>query len=119
MSNHEKGIPSFDVYEVFSQKSPTAHFIHQFSLLAPNPEIALAMARENFLRREPCHNLWVVRREDIHMLPVEDRPYLERLGNKTYRETKGYGELVSRWRKHQERYDAWKKAEQDTGERGT
>ena len=31
----------------------SATFQHQFSLLAPNEEMALVMAQENFMRREP------------------------------------------------------------------
>jgi len=95
----------FDIYEVFSQKNVTSSFVHQFSLLAPNKEVALTMARENFLRREPCFNLWVVKRDDIYGLSPEERPFLERLDNKSYRETKGYGDLQARWRKHKERYE--------------
>ncbi|CAH8768868.1 1,2-phenylacetyl-CoA epoxidase subunit PaaB [Paenibacillus dendritiformis] len=96
----------FAVYEVFSQKSPSAGFVHQFSLLAPNPEAALLMARENFMRREPCINIWVVNRDDIHGLPPEERASLERLDNKSYRETKGYGDVQSRWRRHKEAYES-------------
>lgn len=96
---------SFFIYEVFSQKNVNASFTHQFSLLAPNAEVALTMARENFLRREPCFNLWVVKRDDIHGLPPEERPFLERLDNKSYRETKGYGDLQARWRRHKEQYE--------------
>lgn len=95
----------FDIYEVFSQKNVTSSFVHQFSLLAPNKEVALTMARENFLRREPCFNLWVVKRDDIYGLSPEERPFLERLDNKSYRETKGYGDLQARWRKHKEHYE--------------
>ncbi|MGO0062943.1 1,2-phenylacetyl-CoA epoxidase subunit PaaB [Brevibacillus fluminis] len=105
MSNQVNPNESFLIFEVFSQKNPTSSFVHQFSLLAPNKEVAMTMARENFLRREPCINLWVVQREDIHVLPVEERPLLQRLDNKSYRETKGYGDLQSRWRAHKEEYE--------------
>jgi ring-1,2-phenylacetyl-CoA epoxidase subunit PaaB len=96
---------TFSVFEVFSQKNQTSSFVHQFSLLAPNHEVAMVMARENFLRREPCVNIWVVKREDIYALPPEDRPFLDRLDNKSYRETKGYGDLQSKWRYHKEQYE--------------
>ncbi|WP_027417031.1 1,2-phenylacetyl-CoA epoxidase subunit PaaB [Aneurinibacillus terranovensis] len=96
---------TFAVFEVFSQKTPTSSFTHQFSLLAPNHEIAMTMARENFLRREACVNIWVVKRDDIYVLPPEERPYLERLDNKSYRETKGYGDVPSKWRHHKEQYE--------------
>ncbi|WP_232698887.1 1,2-phenylacetyl-CoA epoxidase subunit PaaB [Brevibacillus daliensis] len=97
---------NFDIYEVFSQKNQSSSFAHQFSLLAPNAEIALVMARENFLRRDQCINIWVVKRDQIHMTSPEERGNLERLDNKSYRETKGYGDLQARWRKHKEAYES-------------
>lgn len=105
MNNQEQAKAAFDIYEVFSQKNPTSNFVHQFSLLAPNHEVALAMARENFLRREPCYNIWVVKRSDIVSVPPEERPFLERLDNKAYRETRGYGDLQAKWRHHREQYE--------------
>lgn len=95
----------FAVFEVFSQKTPTSQFVQQYSLLAPNHEMAMAMARENFLRRDKCYNLMVVKRDDLYVLPAEERWSLERMDNKDYRETKGYAELQARWRTHKERYD--------------
>lgn len=106
MSEQSKSKEAFDVYEVFSQRTPTSSFVHQFSLLAPNHEIAMSMARENFLRRDTVVNIWVVKREDIYVCPPEERQFLERLDNKSYRETKGYGDLQSKWREHRERYEA-------------
>ena len=41
----------YQVFEVFSRKNDTAPLQYQFSLLAPNHEIALVMAQENFMRR--------------------------------------------------------------------
>ncbi|WP_442601001.1 1,2-phenylacetyl-CoA epoxidase subunit PaaB [Paenibacillus sp. KN14-4R] len=105
MENQRNDPKSFIVFEVFNRKSSSSHFTHQFSLLAPNHEIAMAMARENFLRREACDNIWVVKRDDIYELPPEERQYLERLDNKSYRETKGYGDLQTKWRHHKERYE--------------
>lgn len=105
MNNQATTNRAFAVFEVFSQKNQSSSFVHQFSLLAPNHEVALSMARENFLRREPCFNIWVVKREDIHTLPPEERKYLERLENKSYRETKGYGDLQAKWRHHKEQYE--------------
>lgn len=95
----------YSIFEVFSQKNPMASFMHQFSLLAPNHEIALTMARENFLRREPCYNIWVVKRADVFGLSSEERQYLERLDNKNYREMKGYSDIQSRWRNFREQYE--------------
>ncbi|MGZ0050817.1 1,2-phenylacetyl-CoA epoxidase subunit PaaB [Brevibacillus gelatini] len=109
MNKETEANNNFFIYEVFSQKSVNASFVHQFSLLAPNKEVALAMARENFLRRESCFNIWVVKRDDIYSLSPEERPFLERIDNKSYRETKGYGDLQARWRYHREQYEAKQK----------
>jgi ring-1,2-phenylacetyl-CoA epoxidase subunit PaaB len=105
MNNQVHDEKTFSIYEVFSQKNQVSGFVHQFSLLAPNHEIAMSMARENFLRREPVVNIWVVKRDDIYVLPPEERPHLERLDNKAYRETKGYGDLQAKWRYHKEQYE--------------
>lgn len=95
----------YEIYEVFSQKSPTSSFSHQFSLLAPNPEMALVLAQENFMRREEVYNIWVVKRENIHAPTEEQRKSLGRLDNKNYRETRGYGDLQAKWREHRMRYE--------------
>lgn len=96
----------YDEYVVFSRRTPTAHMQEQFTLLAPNSEIALVMAQENFMRREPVCDLWVVKRSDIARLNAEERKMLHRLDNKEYRETKGYGYLRKKWReKEQEFFD--------------
>lgn len=105
MSLKKSSLEGFYVFEVFSQKNPTASFVHQFSLSAPNHEMALVLAKENFLRRDEVANLWIVQRDDIYVLPPEDRHIFNRLNNKQYRETKGYGDLQSRWRHHRENYE--------------
>ncbi|UOF92490.1 1,2-phenylacetyl-CoA epoxidase subunit B [Fodinisporobacter ferrooxydans] len=106
MNGQEQEKQVFDIYEVFSQKTFKSSFEHQFSLLAPNHEVAMAMARENFLRREPCVNMWVVKREDIYVLPPEERKYLDKLDNKEYRETKGYGYLAAKWKFYREQFES-------------
>lgn len=105
MQKGTDGMKDFAVFEVFSQKTPTSQFVHQYSLLAPNHEMALVMARDNFLRRDKCFNLMVVKREDMHVLPPEERWALEVMDNKDYRTTKGYAELQARWRYHREQYE--------------
>ncbi|WP_026690066.1 1,2-phenylacetyl-CoA epoxidase subunit PaaB [Alteribacter aurantiacus] len=92
----------YEEYEVFSKRNQMAPFQHQFSLLAPNKEMAMVMAKENFLRREPCVNIWVVKKSDISSLGEEERVILNRLDNKSYRETKGYGYLKKKWREYEQ-----------------
>lgn len=86
-------------YEVFSRKSNKLPLQHQFSLLAPNIEMAMMMAQENFMRRENVIDIWVVERGDIRALSSEEKQFLtQRLDNKDYRNTKGYGYLKKLWR---------------------
>ena len=71
---------------------------HRFSLLAPNRELAFLMARENFFRREPIKELWVVKRSEIRMMDQEERDGFKKIDNKQYRETRGYVDLPKKWR---------------------
>ncbi|NSL50545.1 1,2-phenylacetyl-CoA epoxidase subunit PaaB [Calidifontibacillus erzurumensis] len=88
----------YEEFQVFSRKSPTAPVQEQFTLLAPNHEIALVMAQENFMRREDVYDIWVVKRSDIRSMNAEERESLKRIDNKDYRTTKGYGYLARIWR---------------------
>lgn len=103
MSNHN-GRGFYQEYEVFSRRTATAPLQHQFSLLAPNEELALVMAQENFMRREPVADIWVVKRSNIRSMSAEEKQTLHRINNKDYRETKGYGYLKKKWRHYEQEF---------------
>ncbi|WP_409270171.1 1,2-phenylacetyl-CoA epoxidase subunit PaaB [Neobacillus sp. SCS-31] len=92
----------YQEYEVFSKRSDTSPIQYQFSLLAPNEELALVMAQENFMRREPVADIWVVKRSAIRKMTAEEKETLKRLDNKDYRNTKGYGYLKKKWRQYEQ-----------------
>ncbi|MDQ6597168.1 1,2-phenylacetyl-CoA epoxidase subunit PaaB [Bacillus salipaludis] len=92
----------YQEFEVFSKRTPSSPFQHQFSLLAPNAEMAMVMAQENFMRRDPVADIWVVNREDIRGMSKEEKLTLQRLDNKDYRTTKGYGYLKKKWRHYEQ-----------------
>ena len=92
----------YQEFEVFSKRTPSAPFQHQFSLLAPNAEMAMVMAQENFMRRDPVADIWVVNREHIRGMKKEEKLTLQRLDNKEYRTTKGYGYLKKKWRHYEQ-----------------
>lgn len=92
----------YQEYEVFSKRTPSSSFQHQFSLLAPNEDMALVMAQENFMRREPVADIWIVNRKHIRVMDVEEKLTLGRLDNKEYRTTKGYGYLKKKWRHYEQ-----------------
>ncbi|MFQ3545579.1 1,2-phenylacetyl-CoA epoxidase subunit PaaB [Halobacillus rhizosphaerae] len=101
MSTNESDF--YQEFEVFSKKNEKSHIQHQFSLLAPNKEIALSMAQENFMRRESVLDVWVVRRSDIRSMTSEEREkWTKRIENKDYRNTKGYGYLRKKWREKEQ-----------------
>lgn len=88
----------YNVYEVFSKRGHKAPMQYQFSLLAPNEEMALMMAQENFMRREEVIDVWVVKRDAIRKMTSEEREnWTKRLKNKDYRTTRGYGYLRKKW----------------------
>ncbi len=91
----------YQVYEVFSKKTNASSLQHQFSLLAPNRELAFIMAKENFFRREQVADIWVVKREEIKRMTQEEREAMKHL-DKDYRETKGYGYLRKKWRQYEQ-----------------
>ncbi|MFZ3578862.1 1,2-phenylacetyl-CoA epoxidase subunit PaaB [Virgibacillus sp. DJP39] len=93
----------YQEYEVFSKKSLKAPIQHQFSLLAPNDEMALNLALENFMRREEIFDVWVVKRKNIRTLSTEERQlWTKRIDNKEYRTTKGYGYLRKKWKEKEQ-----------------
>jgi ring-1,2-phenylacetyl-CoA epoxidase subunit PaaB len=92
----------YQEYEVFSKRTQSSAFQHQFSLLAPNEEMALMLAQENFMRREPVADIWIVNRKHIRKMSTDEKMTLGRLENKDYRTTKGYGYLKKKWRKYEQ-----------------
>lgn len=101
----ENGINNFyEEFEVFSKKREDSPVTYQFSLLAPNEEMALVMAKENFFRREKAVDIWVVKRSNIRKLSQSEKEVLKKL-DKHYRETKGYADLNQRWRNFKEKQE--------------
>lgn len=92
----------YQEFEVFSKRTDTSPMQYQFSLLAPNEEMALIMAQENFMRREPVTDIWVVNRSHIRKMSQDEKESLPRLDNKDYRNTKGYGYLKKKWRHYEQ-----------------
>lgn len=93
----------YETYEVFHQAVRGAHPEHVGSLHAPNPEIALVFAKEQYARRSKCVALWVVRTADIQTIGVEDADVFETTPQKDYREARGYrvgGKLTAFKRKN-------------------
>ena len=92
----------YQEYEIFSKRTLGSTFQYQFSLLAPNEDMALVLAQENFMRREPVVDIWIINRKHIRKMDAEEKMTLSRLDNKEYRMTKGYGYLRKKWRHYEQ-----------------
>jgi ring-1,2-phenylacetyl-CoA epoxidase subunit PaaB len=83
-------LDQLETYEVFHQEKRGEQPIHVGSLHAPNPEIALVVAKETYARRARCVSLWVVRTADVFVISTEDADIFETTPEKDYREARGY-----------------------------
>ncbi len=64
--------------------------MHVGSIHAPDPEVALILAKEQYARRQACVNLWVVPVDAITASNYDDADMFERATDKSYRESWGY-----------------------------
>ncbi|MBL8007187.1 MAG: 1,2-phenylacetyl-CoA epoxidase subunit B [Ignavibacteria bacterium] len=80
----------WQTFEVFHQEKTGDHHKHVGSLHAPNAEMALLLAKEQFARRYKCVNIWVVKTSDISRTGKEDEDIFETTPEKMYREAGGY-----------------------------
>jgi ring-1,2-phenylacetyl-CoA epoxidase subunit PaaB len=83
-------LDQWQTFEVFAQKQRGQHAIHLGSLHAPNAEMALVLAKEQYTRREKVHSLWLVRTADIFVTQPEDEELFNPGFDKAYRESFGY-----------------------------
>ncbi|MDQ3986984.1 MAG: hypothetical protein M3280_10890 [Actinomycetota bacterium] len=82
-----------EVYEVFRRQGHKAPFEHCGTVTAADPELALLMAKECFLRRKEGEHLWVVARSDIHSF--SDESLLQLSADKSYRFPEAYRDVVT------------------------
>ena len=78
-------------YEVFHQSKRGEPHIHVGAVHAPDAEMALMLARDQFARRFECASLWVVATEDITVTSYEDaQAWFEPATDKSYREASSF-----------------------------
>ena len=88
---HEEGeMMHWQNYEVFVQQSRGDQHVHQGAVHAPNAEMALLFAKEQFGRREQCANIWVVKTTDVNATSYDDADMFKHAFDKSYREGDGY-----------------------------
>ncbi len=89
-SHQEDQLGQWQTYEVFQQQKRGEQHVHVGSLHAPNPEMALLLAKEQYGRREQCANLWVVRSREVYATSYDDSDMFQHAFDKSYRESDGY-----------------------------
>ncbi|MBK5227266.1 MAG: hypothetical protein JJE05_02030 [Actinobacteria bacterium] len=83
-----------EIYEVFRRSGHKDPFEHAGAVIAPDPDMALMMAKECFVRRREGDHLWVVRRSDVHSF--EDESILEIAADKSYRFASAYRDVIQK-----------------------
>lgn len=98
----------YEAYEVFVQYHPLEFHVHVGSIVAPpSPELALQVARENFLRRDKAVNIWVVRQSDVAASSYEDTDfYNSQELNRDYRNMAAYAGNAQLWKKFKGRVES-------------
>lgn len=86
VGHHDYG----ETWEVFHQAKRGKHHAHVGTVHAPDPELAMVYAKEQFGRRQTTTNLWVVRTADIFALSYEDADMFATTPEKIHREAAGY-----------------------------
>ena len=83
-----------ETYEVFRRSGHKEPFEHAGAVIASDPDMALLMAKECFVRRREGDHLWVVARTDIHSLA--DESLLEIAADKSYRFASDYRDVIAK-----------------------
>lgn len=73
------------VFAVFRQDTKADSHVHVGDVHAPDPEMALVLAKEQFARRDACVNLWVVPYTAIDATSYEDADMFDPAIDKSYR----------------------------------
>lgn len=98
----KKDLDQWETWEVFHQRKRGEQHEHVGIVHAPNPDMALVMAKETFGRRGQTANLWVVQTIHVHATPYEDMDMFATTPEKIYREAGGYKvmEKINQYKKN-------------------
>lgn len=93
---------NWQTWEVFHQKKRGEQHVHVGIVHAPDEQLALVFAKEQYGRRLKCANIWVVKSSNVFSLGYDDEDMFETTPDKIYREAAGY--------KVRDKINAFKKA---------
>ncbi|MCL6452542.1 MAG: phenylacetic acid degradation protein [Alicyclobacillus sp.] len=88
----------FEPYQVFVRRDALDAMEHVGTVMAASPEMAVLVARQNFLRRDAAVGLWVVADADMHSANTDPQFFAEEL-DKSYRRVDGYSDNARRWKR--------------------
>src|SRR5512135_2657393 len=78
-------------FEVFHQSKRGEPHVHVGAVHAPDAELALLLARDQFARRLDCASLWVVPSDQITASPSDEADtWFQPATDKSYREASGF-----------------------------
>jgi ring-1,2-phenylacetyl-CoA epoxidase subunit PaaB len=80
----------WETYEVFHQSKRGDPHEYVGSVHAPDPQMALQLARDQFARRSKSVSLWVVRTRDITATNYQDESFFAQVVDKSYRDPKAF-----------------------------
>ncbi len=80
------------LFAVFRQDTKNESHVHVGDVHAPDAEMALILAKEQFTRREPCVSLWVVPYNAIAATSYDDADLFTHVTDKSYRFGSSYRE---------------------------
>jgi ring-1,2-phenylacetyl-CoA epoxidase subunit PaaB len=91
-------------FEVFHQKKTGAQHSHAGIVHAPNPEMAMVFAKEQFGRRGQTAGLWVVKSSEIYSTTPEDAEVFATTPEKMHREAAIYKsrDKIEKYRQEEE-----------------
>jgi ring-1,2-phenylacetyl-CoA epoxidase subunit PaaB len=90
-------------WEVFHQKKRGEQHEHVGIVHAPDAQLALVFAKEQYGRRLKSANIWVVKSSDIFSFSYDDQDMFETAPEKLYREAGGYKvrDKINQYKKEQ------------------
>ena len=90
-------------WEVFHQRKRGEQHVHVGIVHAPEADLALVFAKEQYGRRLKCSNIWVVKSSDVFSFSYDDEDIFATAPEKLYRQAAGYKamEKVNQYKKKQ------------------
>lgn len=96
-------LDEFETYEVFHQKKRGQQHVHVGIVHAPDSELALIYAKEQFARRGQTSNLWVVASKNVAATAYADDDIFTTTEEKLYRDPATY-KVMDRIKAYKEKH---------------